>query len=151
MKPRRRRKRKRGRIPNLDLVLDPYQEQIAILQRQLKAAPAAITAQVVHPLVGELLQILDDLDRALASSADGIGLRDGIVLIQQTMEAIMLRHGVERLAAVYQPFNPELHHAVQRVIRPDLPPGYVLEVIQDGFLMGGQLLRPAMVVVTTAG
>jgi len=50
-------------------------------------------------------------------------------------------------SAVGQPFDPERHEAVQRVIKPDAPDMIVVEEIQRGYVLNGRVLRPAMVVV----
>ena len=45
------------------------------------------------------------------------------------------------------PFDPELHEAVQRVEDPEYAPGTVVAVLAKGYILGGRLLRPAMVAV----
>lgn len=56
--------------------------------------------------------------------------------------------GVDAVAGVGAPFDPEVHEAIMREERDDLPDGTVLKEFRRGFRLGSQLLRAAMVQVT---
>ena len=62
----------------------------------------------------------------------------------------MTRFGVERLDPLGEPFNPEYHQAITIQPRPDLAPNSVATVIQKGYVLNGRLVRPAMVIVSSA-
>lgn len=53
--------------------------------------------------------------------------------------------GVETVAGVGTPFDPEFHEAIMREERDDIPDGTVLKEFRRGFRLGSQLLRAAMV------
>jgi molecular chaperone GrpE len=64
------------------------------------------------------------------------------------MEAVLARHGVERIEAEDAPFDPERHEAVG-VRRTDAaPPDTVVEVARAGYRVGDRVLRPAQVIVS---
>ena len=59
------------------------------------------------------------------------------------------RHGVTMMEAQGQPFDPNLHQAVQMMPSRDQPPNTVLQVLQPGYLIHDRILRPASVVLAT--
>ncbi|MBI3625983.1 MAG: nucleotide exchange factor GrpE [Candidatus Rokubacteria bacterium] len=101
-------------------------------------------------LLREILPILDNLDRALEASRAGSeaqGVVAGVELIQRELLKVLEKFGVTPYSALGQPFDPERHEAVQRVVRPDAPDMTVVEETQRGYLLNGRVLRPAIVVV----
>jgi molecular chaperone GrpE len=98
-------------------------------------------------LIKDILSILDDLDRALASVAEQLRAYtwvDGVWLIQRKLEAILKSHGLEEIAALGQHLDPMMHQAVSEV---DGDPGKVIAVVQKGYTVRSRLLRPTLVVV----
>ena len=67
------------------------------------------------------------------------------------MEAILDRHGVTRIGAPGEPFDPERHEAVGVVTTSELPDRTVADVARSGFVVDGRVLRPAQVVVARQG
>lgn len=100
-----------------------------------------------------LMPILDNLRRALASEGSVADLKQGVELIGRDLETLLRNHGVERVAALGQPFDPALHEAVSHHLDPDAPEPTVSEELQPGYRMHDRLLRPAAVRVAmpTAG
>lgn len=103
-------------------------------------------------LVKELLPVLDNFERALATSkqggADPSSLLEGIRMVQRQMLDVLRRHGVEPFTSQGQPFDPARHEAVSQVPAPSGScPGTVLEEQQKGYMLHDRLLRPALVVV----
>jgi molecular chaperone GrpE len=105
--------------------------------------------------VRELLQVRDSLElghaAALAPDADVEKLREGTDLTLRLLTDVMGKFGVEEVSAQGEPFNPELHQAMTLQPRTDLPPGTVVDEIQKGYLLNGRLVRPALVIVSSAG
>jgi molecular chaperone GrpE len=105
----------------------------------------------------ELLEIVDDLDRAVAASreAEGIGpdeafekLARGIELVRDQFLAKLDGFGVARVAALGQPFEAARHEALMTMPVNDLSQdGIVTAVLKEGYAIGDTLLRPASVVV----
>lgn len=98
-----------------------------------------------------LLQVLDDLERSLKSvpSEDGPAkeFAKGIELIYQRTLDLFTRLGVSAVKSEGEKFDPNLHHAVQKVESSEHADETILEEYQKGYLYKGKLLRPAMVKV----
>jgi molecular chaperone GrpE len=65
--------------------------------------------------------------------------------------SVLDKHGVKRIEAQGQPFNPHLHQAVMQQANADVPDGTVITVFQPGYTIEDRTLRPAMVIVSTGG
>ncbi len=101
-------------------------------------------------LLREILPVLDNFDRALGVarlSSEAQGFVAGVELIQRELLKVLEKFGVTPFSALGQPFDPERHEAVQRVVRPEAPDMTVVEETLRGYLLNGRVLRPAMVVV----
>ena len=101
-------------------------------------------------LIEDLLPVLEAFERALKAHDDPAyeEYRKGLELIYRQLWDTLARHGLERIAAAGKPFDPHHHHAIERVESDDHPEGTVLEVLQDGFLLHGRVLRPSLVRVS---
>ena len=106
-------------------------------------------------MLGELLEVLDNLDRALdagttAQSVDA--LLQGVRLVRSQFLNRLESLGITTLDALNQPFDPTLHEAVTTV--PVTSPEYderVVGVVRPGYRIGNEILRPAMVAVGKHG
>jgi molecular chaperone GrpE len=98
-------------------------------------------------LVLEVLPLVDDMDRAIASLDAGHELRkvkEGLHLVQNKFHRVLEQHGVEPIEAVGRPFDPHLHEAVAEV-ESDAEEGSVVEEVQRGYTLNGRLARPSRV------
>ena len=113
-----------------------------------------IRATASQDAVEAMLPILDDFERALAATP-AAGQQEpvfheyakGIELIHQRLMESLAKLGLEPVTAVGQVFDPNLHNAVQREERSDVPDQTVVEEYQRGYQFKGRLLRAAMVKV----
>jgi molecular chaperone GrpE len=104
-------------------------------------------------LAAELLPALDNLDRATAAAkaAGETGpLVQGVGMVQSQILDVLRRHGITRIEAQGQPFDPNLHQAVMQQPSNTVPPGTVLQVLEPGYMIHERVLRPASVVVSAA-
>jgi molecular chaperone GrpE len=108
----------------------------------------------------DMLTVADNLNRALsafppevrAKTEDSIkAVLDGVEATGRELGAALARHGVKPIIAQGQKFDPNLHQAIAEVPARDAQPGTVVSVVQDGYLIGDRLLRPAMVTIAKAG
>lgn len=101
-------------------------------------------------LIVELLPIIDNLERALASgnvSTSHEQLRQGVQMTLQQLQQLLRRHGIEPEESIGQPFDPHRHEAVRTRRDASQPDHVVLEVFQRGYRRSNQVVRPAKVVV----
>jgi molecular chaperone GrpE len=117
-------------------------------KRAAKEAAAA-GERAKRSLVGELLPVVDNLERALASAPDAEQhLAEGVRLVHSELLAVLQRHGVEPFDPAGQAFDPEFHEALSTRSQDGAEPGVVLDVVEKGYKLNGALLRPARVVVS---
>ncbi len=100
-------------------------------------------------LIGELLPVVDNLERALASAAEGEDqLADGVRLVHSELIAVLARNGVEPFDPAGRKFDPSFHEAVSRRQQEGAEPGMVIDVVEKGYSLNATVLRPARVVVS---
>lgn len=116
-------------------------------RREVADAHAFATADVVR----DMIEVLDDVERALGAAADDGGegaIRQGVSMIESRLREALARRGVERLeVAAGVEFDPREHEAVAQIPGGDVPSGGVVEVMLPGYRLGDRVLRPARVVV----
>jgi molecular chaperone GrpE len=98
-------------------------------------------------LIKDLLESLDNLERALSHEAeDGMtGLAEGVRMTLKMLLDTLARHGVQPVEAIGKPFDPNFHEAVSNAAAEDVENNHVVEEYQRGYLLHDRLLRPAMV------
>ena len=92
-----------------------------------------------------LLPILDSLERAVHSGSAAAELRSGVELILRQFHDTLAKLGVQAVEAKGQPFDPNVHQAIEMVDRSDVPDHQVIDELQRGYRIKDRLLRPAMV------
>ncbi|MDY0075076.1 MAG: nucleotide exchange factor GrpE [Acholeplasmataceae bacterium] len=101
-------------------------------------------------LILELLNPLDQLDRIVSMTTDNELLKSflvGFKMINDQFFNTLQADGVKEIEALNKPFDPNIHHAIEKIEDKEKENGLVLEVIQKGYYYKDQLLRPAMVKV----
>ena len=96
----------------------------------------------------ELLPVLDNCERALATQSQDETLRKGVEMIYSQLQAALAREGVTEIEAEGQPFDANWHQALMMEHRDGIEPGMVLEVLQKGYKLKDRILRAAMVKVS---
>lgn len=108
----------------------------------------------LEKMVNDLLPVVDNLERALASidqtNETFAAYIEGIQLTHKSFVDALARHQVAVVNPEGEPFDPNLHQAVSAVPNPDVEPNTVLNCFQKGYTLYGRLVRPAMVVVSKA-
>jgi molecular chaperone GrpE len=105
-------------------------------------------------LVIDLLPAIDNLERAIehgAAEGESGHLLTGVEAVHAQIVAILGKVGVEVIDPVGEPFDPMTQQAVSQQEDAGVPEGAVAAVFQKGYSMGGRVVRPAMVVVSTGG
>jgi molecular chaperone GrpE len=107
----------------------------------------------IDRFAADLLPVADSLSRALAAAPrDDVdeGFRNlltGVELTEKALLEAFARHGLKRVGAKGDAFNPNIHQAVAQA-PGDTPAGTVLEVMQSGYVLGDRTVRAAMVLVS---
>lgn len=107
----------------------------------------------VEKFAKSIVNVADNLERALASApatGESDPVREGVELTLKDLIETLARFEVKVVDPHGEPFNPELHQAITMVPNPELEPNTVMDVVQKGYTLHGRLLRPAMVVVSSA-
>ncbi|SHG85390.1 molecular chaperone GrpE [Thermosyntropha lipolytica DSM 11003] len=102
------------------------------------------------PLMKKLLAVVDDLERALEASfanQDYQSLSKGLEMVVKKVYKIMEEEGVEPIAAVGKPFDPQFHEALAVEENADYPSDTVIEEMRKGYMMHGRIIRPSLVKV----
>jgi molecular chaperone GrpE len=109
---------------------------------------AAAGERAKSGLVRELLPVVDNLERALASAGESEQhLAEGVRLVHSELIAMLERHGVQQFDPSGQSFDPTLHEALSTRSEDGAEPGVILDVVEKGYQANGSVLRPARVVV----
>jgi len=99
-----------------------------------------------------VLAVVDDVDRAIEQAPqeikDALSWLEGFILIQKKLYTFLDQYGVTEITDVID-FNPELHEAVMQVTTEEYKEGAIVKVLQKGFMLNDQVLRPAKVCVAT--
>jgi molecular chaperone GrpE len=103
-------------------------------------------------VLGEVLNIADDFDRALAAPAppEAAPYKAGLELIQRQLADMLKKRGVTTIDPLGADFDPHHHQAVAYDEVPGAREGEVVGVLSKGYKLGDRLLRPAMVKVAKA-
>ena len=111
---------------------------------------AAAGERAKSGLVRELLPIVDNLERALASAGDGEQhLAEGVLLVHSELVAVLERNGVQQFDPAGERFDPAEHEALSMREQDGAESGVVLDVVEKGYRANGTILRPARVVVSS--
>ena len=124
---------------------------IAEVRQRFEREAERQIAQQKRELLCDMLEVIDDLDRAIDSarkSRSDADVRMGVELVRERFLSKLAKHGVKPCAAFGLPFDPKQHEAISTIpVTAPSANGTVVEVLRPGYLMGSEVLRPAQVVV----
>ena len=128
--------------------LDGWQRALAEFQNYRKRVERdreADQAMMKGDLIKNVLPVLDDLERALQNRPEGDAWTDGIELIQRKLQSILEGEGVKRIEAEGEVFDPNFHEAISQEPVDGTDSGKVIAVVQNGYMLGERVIRPALV------
>jgi molecular chaperone GrpE len=96
-------------------------------------------------IIKKVLPVLDDMERALANRPEDDSWTNGMELIVRKFQNILEAEGVKRIEAAGQPFDPNFHEAISSEPNEEVESGHVIEVMQNGYMLGERVIRPAIV------
>ena len=121
-------------------------------RKRLERTTEDLVRSAKRALYLELLSLADDLERALASSRDGVSdgpFVEGVELTLNRLHDMLARHGIRAIESTGA-FDPNLHEAVVTVSSTDTPDGQVVEELGRGYFWGDAVLRASRVSVAVA-
>ncbi|MBI0000506.1 nucleotide exchange factor GrpE [Bartonella sp. W8122] len=129
------------------------------LRRRTARDVADARAYSVANFARDMLQVSDNLNRALQAIPDGArekdtglnALAEGVEMTERAMMAALERNGVKKIEPEGQKFDPNFHQAMFEIPNADVPNNTVQQVVQAGYVIGDRVLRPAMVGVSKGG
>lgn len=130
------------RTGDLQRITAEYSNYRRRVERDRQAVIASAKAQVA----GELLTVLDDIERAEAHG----DLSGAFKVVADKLVAGLTAQGLESYGATGDEFDPDVHEAVQHSTSPEVQGPTVTTVLRRGYRFGERVLRPAMVAVTDA-
>jgi molecular chaperone GrpE len=143
-------RRMRQQVEELD---QKMRTEASELRARLERNFAQRVASARNELLLDLLAVFDNLDLVVEGVRRGGSLDDcvtGVSATQRLLVQALHRQGVERIEAVGQAFNPDLHEAIDAIEVAPERDGTVVDQMRAGYSVGGQLLRPAQVRVGRA-
>lgn len=96
-------------------------------------------------IIKKVLPALDDLERALQNRPDDNAWASGIELIVRKLQNILDSEGVKRIEAEGAAFDPNFHEAISHEPSDEVESGHVIAVVQNGYMFGERVIRPALV------
>ena len=144
---------KRERDEYLDLA-KRAQADFENYRRRMSSEVQAAGARGKGELLRDVVPVLDDLERAIQAAGldpegdSEDGLSHGVLLVFRSLRDSLTRNGVEAVDPKGEKFDPMAHEALSTVPADGVESGVVVEVMQKGYRLGEQLIRPARVVVS---
>ncbi len=152
--------------PSLEQIVEQLQEDLvsakdAALRAQADAQNVKRRAEqdvekarkfALERFCGELLPVVDNLERALeAAAGDDEAVKpiaQGVELTLKSLLDALKKFNIEVVNPEGEPFDPQLHQAMSMVENNEVEPNSVIAVMQKGYTLNGRLVRPAMVMVS---
>lgn len=121
------------------------------MKKRLQKRSDDLVKFAIERLVGDVIEVVDDLDRAIGSLDQGHDPKEvqkGLHLAQGTFHKILAQNGVEAIDCVNKPFDANLHEAVAEVADDSREDESVIEEVQKGYTLHGRLVRPSKVKIS---
>ena len=133
--------------------LKRLQAEMENLQKITRRQVESVTAQASERLLLKLLPSLDSLQQAVKAATSGDSLPPdeiavGLRMLQQQLTEVLRTEGLEEIAAIGLPLDPERHEVVSYVETDDKPENIVIEEVRRGYMLKGKVIRPSLVVVS---
>ncbi|MEW6717884.1 MAG: nucleotide exchange factor GrpE [Chloroflexota bacterium] len=133
-----------------DEYLDGWQRAMAEFsnyKKRVQKEQETIYQEIAGRIILGYLEILDDLERALENHppSEDKAWEEGIELICKKFRSLLDAEGVKPIEADDKIFDPNLHEAVSQEDSDDHKSGEIIQVVQQGYMLGDRVLRPARV------
>lgn len=116
-------------------------------KRRVEKEKSDIYAYPNEKLVSQLLDVIDNFERALLHEEADDSYVEGMKMIFKQLTGVLEKAGLEEINALGEDFDPNFHNAVMTEDNDDYDSGKVTEVMQKGYLLNKKVIRPSMVKV----
>lgn len=134
---------------------DPYKDQLIRLtadftnyKRRVEKEKKDFLALGVKKVALDLLGVIDNFERALDHSDEESSFKEGVEMIYQQLLDLLKKNNICPMEALNEKFDPNRHHAVLVEEKEGVEEGVVIDVVQKGYMINDEVLRPAMVKVS---
>ena len=117
-------------------------------KRRTEKEKADLYAYAGEKFAKDLLEVIDNFERAMEAKPEGDKFAEGMDLILTQLRAVMQKNHVEEIEALGKAFDPNFHNAVMTEASEDAESGVVTKVFQKGYTLNGKVIRPSMVAVS---
>ena len=117
-------------------------------RRRSEAEKADIYAYANEKIVLQILEVIDNFERAMAAAAADDKFAEGMQLILKQLTDVLDKNNVKEIEALNKTFDPAFHNAVMTEAAEGTESGIVTKVLQKGYLLNSKVIRPAMVAVS---
>lgn len=134
----------------LEDITDRYKRILAEFENFKKRSSKErdqLYGSILSDIVGTLLPVIDNLEKAVTSSTSDQNYKQGIELVYKQFLDVLDTLGVKKIATVGTTFDPELHEAVSSIVDENLGEKEIKEEFRKGYQIGTKVIRHAMVVV----
>ena len=114
-------------------------------KKRLERDNELMYASMKGDIIKKVLPALDDLERALLNRPAEDAWASGIELIARKLQNLLEAEGVKRIEAKGAAFDPNFHEAISHEPSGEVESGHVIEVVQNGYMLGERVIRPALV------
>lgn len=128
--------------------LDGWQRSMADFQNYRKRVERdheLVKASMKGDIIRRVLPLLDDLERALQNRPADNAWAGGIELVVRKFQNLLDSEGLKRIDAKGAAFDPAFHEAISHEPSDDVESGHVIDVVQNGYMLGERVIRPALV------
>lgn len=116
-------------------------------KRRIDKEKSDIYAYANEKLMAELLDVIDNFDRAVSVDCTDKAMLEGMNMILKQLKGVLEKNGLEEIRAEGEIFDPNFHHAVLMEDVDTHKSGEISEVLQKGYMLNKKVIRPAMVKV----
>ena len=116
-------------------------------KKRVQKEKDAIYQLAVGDTVAKYINVLDNIDRALAVESADEKIKEGIALVKKQMLEIMTSLGCTEIPTIGETFNPEIHDAVMHIESEEYGEQQIVEELRKGYKCGDRVIRHAMVKV----
>lgn len=126
------------------------QADFANYQKRARQQAEEVRTYAIGSLAQEVLGSIDNLERAIEAlrASANQGITSGLDMVQKQLLGILAKYGVEPIAALEQPFDPNFHEAIMQQPSAEHPEGTVVAELGKGYKIHDRVLRPSKVAVS---